>query len=279
MKMKEEKLKNVVIGAFLALTIAFFIGGCEPTEEYQRVVLLSEALAAGSLFTAQTHNGAINLTGQDTPTCDLTVTITARADTVENAQELAEAVNVKLEPKAGGLAFIIEKPSPLINKYVGVAIDGTLPNRADLDLTTHNGAVDIINITGNTKALTHNGAITCQNTSGTNNLTTHNGKISCTEVTGDLRLRTHNGGIKAAYSTTATPPKSIDAVTHNGSIHLQSTAGFTGQVDISTHNGSISTNLPITISGEISKNHLQGKVGIGEGKLRLETHNGSIRID
>ena len=241
--------------------------------------MLSESMQPRSLFTAQTHNGAIKLTGTETALCDLTATITARADTQENAQKLAEAVNVKLQPTNNGLKFVIEKPSPLVNKYVGVAIEGTLPNKADLDLTTHNGAVDLAGIAGNIKATTHNGAVTCQNTSGSSNLTTHNGKITCSEVAGDLQLKTHNGGIKAVYSSTATPPKSIDAVTHNGSILLQPPASFTGKVDLSTHNGSISSSLPITISGEMSKISIKGNIVTGEGKLRLETHNGSIKIE
>ena len=276
--MEKEKLKKVILRVLPTLIIGFCLAGCVPQEEYKRVVLLSESMLPGSTFTAQTHNGAIKLSGTETTLCDLTATITARADTQENAQKLAEAVNLKRQPTGNGLKFIIEKPSPLVNKYVGVAIEGTLPSRADLDLTTHNGAVDIADITGKTKAVTHNGAVTCQNTSGSSDLTTHNGKITCSEVAGDLNLKTHNGGINATYSPTATPPKSIDAVTHNGSILLQPPAGFTGQVDLSTHNGSINTNLPIIITGEISKNSIKGNIGIGDGKLRLETHNGSIRI-
>jgi hypothetical protein len=277
--MEKEKLKKPVLRAFTALIIGLCLAGCVPQEEYVRTVMLSESMPPGTFFTAETHNGAIKLTGTETPLCDLTATITARADTQENAQKLAEAVNVKLKPTDNGLKFIIEKPSPLVNKYVGVAIEGTLPNRVDLDLTTHNGAVDIAGITGNTKAITHNGAVTCWNTSGKSNLTTHNGKITCSEVAGDLQLKTHNGGIKAIYSPTATPPKSIDAVTHNGSIHLQPPAGLTGQIDLSTHNGSISTNLPVTVIGEMSKSSIKGNIGTGDGKLRLETHNGSIRIE
>jgi hypothetical protein len=277
--MEKEKLKNLVLRALPTLIICFCMAGCVPQEEYIRTVMLSESMQPGTIFTAQTHNGAIKLTGIETTLCDLTVTITARADTQENAQKLAEAVNVKLQTEDKTFKFVIEKPSPLVNKYVGVAIEGTLPNRADLDLTTHNGAVEITNITGNTKATTHNGAITCLNTSGKSNLTTHNGKITCSEVAGDLNLKTHNGSINAVYSPTATPPKSIDAVTHNGGILLHPPAAFTGQVDLSTHNGSISTGPPITISGEMSKNSIKGNIGSGDGKLKLETHNGSIKIE
>jgi len=110
-------------------------------------------------------------------------------------------------------------------------------------------------------------------------LTTHNGKITCSETSGDLQLKTHNGGIKAVYRPTATPPKSIDAVTYNGSIRLRPPGGFSGDVDLSTHNGSISTNLPVTVIGKISKSSVKGKIGTGDSRLRLETHNGSITIE
>jgi len=49
-------------------------------------------------------------------------------------------------------------------------------------------------------------------------------------------------------------------------------------VDASTHNGSINTDLPITVTGKVSKSKLTGTIGNGDGKLYLETHNGSIRL-
>lgn len=277
--MENEKFKNLVLQALSALAICFWVGGCVPKEEYQRVVVLSESMQKGSLFTAETHNGAIKLSGGETGSCDLTATITAWADTQENAQKLAEKVTVKLLPTNEGLRFVIEKPSALVNKSIGVAIEGTVPNKADLCLTTHNGSIGLVGVSGNIKAITHNGKITCQNTSGKSTLTTHNGKITCTEISGDLQLKTHNGNIKAIYCPTATPPKSINAVTHNGSIRLRPPEGFTGDVDLSTHNGSIRTNLPVTVIGKISKSSVKGKIGIGKSRLRLETHNGSIKIE
>jgi len=44
------------------------------------------------------------------------------------------------------------------------------------------------------------------------------------------------------------------------------------------HNGSIKTDLPITITGEVSKKKLSGTIGEGKGKLHLRTSSGSIKI-
>ncbi|MGD2095779.1 MAG: DUF4097 family beta strand repeat-containing protein, partial [Phycisphaerales bacterium] len=80
------------------------------------------------------------------------------------------------------------------------------------------------------------------------------------------------------YSENAPPVCDISLITHNGSIELESPPNFSAEVNASTHNGSINTDLPITVKGKVSKRRLVGTIGTGEGKLRLETHNGSIRI-
>jgi DUF4097 and DUF4098 domain-containing protein YvlB len=53
---------------------------------------------------------------------------------------------------------------------------------------------------------------------------------------------------------------------------------FSAEVNVSTHNGSIKTDIPITVTGKVRKGRLTGTIGTGEGKLHLETHNGSITI-
>lgn len=49
-------------------------------------------------------------------------------------------------------------------------------------------------------------------------------------------------------------------------------------LELKTHNGSIRTDLPVTVVGEVSKRKLKGTIGTGQGKLHLQTHNGSIKI-
>jgi DUF4097 and DUF4098 domain-containing protein YvlB len=61
-------------------------------------------------------------------------------------------------------------------------------------------------------------------------------------------------------------------------VELTTPKNFSGEVEASTHNGSIKTELPITVKGKVSKKRLTGTIGTGQGKLYLETHNGSIKI-
>jgi DUF4097 and DUF4098 domain-containing protein YvlB len=246
--------------------------------KYERTVQLSAPLSPGSSFAAKTHNGSITIAGADVTDCNLTATITARAITEEDAKKLAERTTVKLEPFGDKLTAKIDKPTFLINKSVSVSLDVTVPNRTDLEFTTHNGRIEIANITGRLNGTTHNGKVTAEQVSGTTELHTHNGSVICQEISGDTQLKSHNGSMKVYYSDTAPSVCDISITTYNGGIELATPSNFAGEVEASTHNGSINTELPITVSGKFSKRRLTGTIGTGQGKLHLETHNGSIRL-
>lgn len=246
--------------------------------KYQRTVQLSAPLSPGSTFEAQTHNGSITINGAESAECNMTATIVARAGTDEEAQELAEQVNVTLVPSGSRLITKIDKPTQLINKSVSVSLDVEVPNKTDLELVTHNGAVDISDITGRLEATTHNGKVTSERVSGTTAFETHNGSVTSEEISGNTQLKSHNGSIEVYYADTAPSVCDISIVTYNGGIELKTPPSFSATIDASTNNGSINTDLPITVSGKISKSSLKGTIGSGEGHLHLETHNGSIRI-
>jgi len=281
--MRNGHFPRVSLSCLLCVTVflagcAINIGGCDLQARHQRKVPLSVPMSPGSTLAAVTHNGSITANGADVVDCNLVATITARAMTEQEAIELAEKVEVSLEPVADGLVVKIEKPTPLINKSVGVSLDATIPNRTNLELVTHNGAVKIAAITGRVDAKTHNGKVTTQDAPGPLELETHNGAINCTDASGDANLKTHNGSVKVYYSDSAGPVNDITIITHNGSIELAAPPNLSAKVEAKTNNGSINTDLPITVSGKVSKNRLTGTIGAGEGRLYLETHNGSIRL-
>jgi DUF4097 and DUF4098 domain-containing protein YvlB len=275
--MKKNYWVTLAVG--LCLCWLLTTGGCViATAKYERTVQLSAPLREGSLFAAQTHNGSITVNGADVGECDLTATITARAVTEAESQKLAEQTKVSLEPSGNKLTAKIEKPKRQSNESISVSLNVTVPNRTDLQLTTHNGHVEITNIQGQINGATHNGGVTATQVSGSTKLQTHNGQVRCEEISGDAQLKSHNGNVKAFYCETAPGACTISIISHNGSIELASPPGFSAQVEASTHNGSVRTDLPITVMGKISKNKITGTVGAGQGKLYLQTHNGSIRI-
>ena len=280
--MKNHYFTKISFGCLLCLIMfmagCISIGGCLMQAKYERTVQLSAPLSSGSGFEAKTHNGSIKINGAEVADCNMTATIVTRAATDEEAQELSEKVKVTLVPSGNRLITKIDKPTQLINKSVSVSLDVEVPNQTDLDLVTHNGAVEISDIKGRLDATTHNGKVTCERISGTTIFETHNGSVTCNEISGSMKLKSHNGSVKAFYTGTAASVCDISMVTHNGGIELKTPPSFSAKIDASTHNGSINTDLPITVSGKISKKSLKGTIGAGEGQLYLETHNGSIRI-
>ena len=262
--MKNHYFAKVSLGCLLCLVMlstgCIYIGSSSMQAKYERTVQLSAPLSPGSAFEAQTHNGSITINGADIVECNMTATIVARAETDEEAQELAEKVNVTLVPSGNRLIAKIDKPTHMINKSVSVSLDVEVPNQTDLKLITHNGGVKLADITGKINA------------------TTHNGSVTCNEISGDSQLISHNGNVKAFYSGSVSSGCDILMTTHNGSIELATPPDYSAKVKASTHNGSINTDLPITVTGKVSKSKLTGTIGTGEGQLHLETHNGSIRI-
>jgi len=273
-----QKAFLVFLSCFVVAAMGCNTNGCEPKEKYERVVNLTDAIQAGGSFEAQTHNGHINVTGADVIQCNLIATITARADTVENAQKLAEAVEIKLINSGNKLTAKIEKPELAPDEYICVDLDVTIPNKTSIDLTSHNGALKIENLIGQVSSTTHNGTITCKKVTGNTQIQTHNGSIVCEEVSGDIKLQTHNGNATASYSAAAPSVCNASLITHNGSVSLTTPPNLSAKVEVSTHNGTIDTALPMTVTGNITKRNLTGTIGKGEGSLYLETHNGSIKI-
>ena len=259
------------------------IGSWAMQAKHERTVDLSAPLAPGLAFAAQTHNGSISVRGADVAECRLAATIVGRAGSEKVAQELAERTKVTLEPSGDKLVAKIDEPTVRANQSVTVSFDATVPNKTDLDLATHNGAVEIADIIGQVSATTHNGKVVAGNVSGTAVLETHNGAVDCTQISGDARLKTHNGSVLASYSQTAPSICSVSVVTYNGSIEFVAPHGFSAGVEASTRNGWVHTDLPVTVVGQIGESSIEGTIGTGQGSspkgyLYLETHNGSIII-
>lgn len=275
-----EKKCFAVLAFGVVICLLFGIGGCViPSAKYERTVELSAPLSAGYSFKAKTHNGSITVDGRDEDGCDVTAVITGRATSVETAKDIADRTKVRLKTSGNKITVEIKKPILGWNKSVNVSLDVKVPNKTNILLVgTHNGAVTVSNIQGKVDGSTHNGRIKTSSISGETKLETHNGAIVCEEISGNAWMTTHNGSIKTYYTADAPGVCEISLETHNGGIDLKTPPNISAAIDVSTHNGSIKTELPITLIGKVSKRKLQGKIGEGQGKLQLGTHNGSIKI-
>ncbi|MGH9411848.1 MAG: DUF4097 family beta strand repeat-containing protein [Vicinamibacterales bacterium] len=122
---------------------------------------------------------------------------------------------------------------------------------------------------------------------------TVNGDVRAQQLTGDLALSTVNGSV--LFSTTGQGRAStvngsirgemgradwtdtLKLSTVNGSITLTLPSGLDTELRASTVNGDITTDFPLTVSGRISRRHLDGTIGGGR-VLSLSSVNGAITL-
>ena len=123
---------------------------------------------------------------------------------------------------------------------------------------------------------------------------TSGGSIQVTRADGAVELHSSGGGIEAGQIS-----GSIDGSTSGGSIqafltgpltadsHLSSSGGGVSvrlgsgvacDLDASASGGEIDSDVPVTVQGGMSRNHLQGRVNGGGPQLVLRASGGSVEI-
>jgi len=184
---------------------------------YEREVELSAPLAAGSSFSAETRGGSINVQGVETSDCKVLAKIVAHAGTEERAQELAEQVEMRLEPAGAGLKVVTEGPRTMGSTWYTVSLDVKVPVQTSLALGTDDGSVRITSITGDVDARTSDGSIEAEAIKGNAKLRSSDGSITGTRLdTGTLDLHTNDGRIKISDASA----KTCTAKTSDGNITL-----------------------------------------------------------
>ncbi len=227
--------------------------------EYEKTNKLDAPLAPGSTLSLENDVGSITIEGQDVTNCSVTATITAKAPSEKEAQELAEQVKIELEQDGNTLTVKTTRPRNKRRRSISISFDITVPKQTALQVSSDVGEIRISNITEKIKAQTDVG------------------KISCREISGDIDLQADVGKVNVLYSKTAPAVCNVNIKTDVGSIDITTPPECSAAVQANTDVGSITTDMPLTIKGRVGKN-LQGTVGAGEGKLYLRTDVGSIRI-
>ena len=326
---------SLVLVLFVCSSCVIISTGDGAKAKYEKEVELSAPLTAGSSFAADTRDGSIAIHGIETGECKVLAKIVVHARTEERAQELAEQVEVRLEPAGAGLKVVTDGPHTTGNTWYSVSLDVKLPVQTRLTLTTGDGAVHVKDITGAVDARTSDGSIEAEAIKGNVKLNTSDGHITgtrletemldvhtndgsikitdasaktCTAKTSDgnvtladvradsvsantgdgaircqrlaadrLECHTSDGLIHIDYAQDAPKAPNVTATTSSGGITFTAPPGLSAAIDASTGDGSIHTSLPITIEGKVGRS-LTGRVGDGEGKIHLRTHDGSITI-
>jgi DUF4097 and DUF4098 domain-containing protein YvlB len=268
---------HVVIGLFL---LSFFtFGGCDlpigglHQAQSERTVSRQAPCAPGSTLDVAAQSGSITITGTDSNECRVTARIVAYAPTEEEALELAEQTEIKLDSADNTLKIRADKPHLSTNRSIAISYEITAPRRLNVLCLSDFGSLSATGLQGNIKGKTGSGSIKAGQIDGPVDLDTSFGAIDCRNIAGPTVLLHSNSG-----SITATDFKGeAKIVTSFGSITCNTFSGTT--LDLKTDSGRIAifdaacrTCLAVTSYGSLACHRVKGdavKLRSGSGGLDL----------
>jgi hypothetical protein len=195
------------------------------------------------------QNGGIRVFGWNGDSVKVTARIQVQARTDAVAKGLLPQIRVESTGSS------VRASGPSMDRYDdeswAVSFVVFVPRRFDLDLEAHNGGLSVESVNGRLE------------------LATTNGSLALRDVGGDVHARTQNG---ARWDGSG-----LNAETHNGSVRLAVPETYAAQIETGTVNGRINTEIPITVSGNISR-RMSFAIGGGGPPIRATTTNGSVTI-
>ena len=253
--------------------------GSGSNAKFQRTDELQSPLKPGSTVIVKTSFGSINIHADAVTQCFVSADITLQAPTKSEAEQIAEKVSIGLERRGNKLNIKVNKPRVSNNRSVAVSFDITVPRQTDIKCDTSYGSIKLAGIGGNISAKTSFAAITANDLNGIIALKTSYGSITGRNITSS-KFDAHSsfGSINIDFSNQSPSDLKAKLNTSYGSITVAAPPDFTGQVDLVTSFGSTKTDLPLTVTGELSGNRITGQIGQGTGELDIKTSFGAINV-
>jgi DUF4097 and DUF4098 domain-containing protein YvlB len=162
----------------------------------------------------------------------------------------------------------------------------------ELDAHTSGGAIRVANVRGRSRLETSGGGISGSDLAGPVHAETSGGPVELARVTGDIQAHSSGGGIRIEEAGGR-----VQAETSGGGIEASfvrgnsrggtletSGGGVTvsldpaANIEIEASGNSVRTDLPLKMSGELSRNHIRGTLGSGGQTLRVRTSGGGVHI-
>jgi hypothetical protein len=305
-------MRKIIV--FVVITaLASSVGGCIIVHDgewdggfwgqrakFERTVELQHALPAGGTLVVSTGSGSIETAGQETDQVHAVATITARAATEEEAQQLAEQVEIRFQESGDKLEIKADKPV-LRRSRISISYSITTPRQTSLDCESGSGSLKVKDLTGNVNARTGSGSAEAARIKGAVRLHAGSGSVHGDNLGGgDVDLDTGSGGARLSE---ASEVGTCRVHSSSGPVHVQhvqaesirmesGSGGVTGE-DLNCarlNAGSGSGHVSIAFSPS-APNNVVADAGSGSGGVKvvlppgfagrvdLSTGSGSVHID
>jgi len=276
-KMARRNLRKSIAVSLCALSFA--MAGCVIRSggwgqaKYEKTTSQQAPLGTNTAIDVESRFGSITITGAEANEFSVAATITGHAPTEEEAQELAEKTQIRLDSSGNTLRVRADTPTTGNNRSVSVSYTITAPKRINAKCESAYGSLHVAGIEGTVSGKSDNGSIKVESIQGSVSVRTSYGSITCTNVTGQMiDLQSNNGSITVAdVKGPAKVETSYGSITcenfSDGDFHLRSNNGR-----ITMRHGS---------AGECDASSSYGAVVCSDFKgqtLKLSSDNGSLEV-
>lgn len=259
--------------------------GCKGAQRLDNSFGSIEVLNAGGDVIAGDSNGSIRI-------ADVTGSVEARSSfggvTVERAGQNVTVTNSNgavTVTDAGGEARLNSSFGAITASGIGKAVTVTGSNGSvrvtraggPANVRTNFGSIELNDINGGVEAHNSNGTIRITGIKGAARLTTTFGSLVVNDLSGPLDATNSNGSVQATLTgASGCRPVTIRATFGPVKVWLPEPANY--DVSAATSFGKVSSEFPLTVSGQISSESVNGKIGNGGCELRISNSNGSVQI-
>lgn len=147
----------------------------------------------------------------------------------------------------------------------------------DLDIDTGSGSVELTNVAGDRlKIETGSGGIRGTGVKASDlSVDVGSGGVDLGRVTAaNAKFESGSGSLTVGFLNS---PKSLSVDTGSGGATLTFPASLSAEIEVETGSGGITNDFALTVT-RLDRRSLRGKIGSGDGRIRIETGSGGVRI-
>jgi DUF4097 and DUF4098 domain-containing protein YvlB len=145
------------------------------------------------------------------------------------------------------------------------------------DISSSSGDVRVANISGDLRAHSSSGNVKVFDVNGSVRASSSSGNVEVTNASGEVDAKTSSGEVEARLSTLK-PGGTYNFESSSGNVTVTVPATLDADVSMSTSSGSIGCEFPISVQGRLYSNKVNGRIGNGSGRLRLDTSSGNVNL-
>ena len=154
----------------------------------------------------------------------------------------------------------------------------TLPEKTALHVNTSDGHIRVEGVKADARLQSGDGSVEALRFDGNLWAHTSDGHIKAEGRFDRLDLVTADGHVDLEIDPGSKLASSWEIHTHDGSVRAAIPADISADLDVDTGDGHIDSDIPVTVQGSLSRNHLRGTMNGGGPLLRIHTGDGSIHL-